>query len=70
MKMLKLKKMFTLKIINLSWSYTLIHLYFKNNAPKAPIPGPLVQPVTSSLVQDIRGRGVRRAGRRYIGKKF
>ena len=67
MKMLKLKKMFTLKIINLSWSYTLIHLYFKNNASKA---GPLVQPVTYSLVKGIRGRGVRRAGRRYIGKKF
>ena len=42
-------------------------VYFKNNAP---IAGPLMQPVTSSVVKGISGRGVSRAGRGYKGKKI
>ena len=36
----------------------------------APSAALLVQPVISSVVKDISGRGVRRAGRRYINKNF
>ena len=36
----------------------------------APSAALLVQPVISSLVKDISGRGVRRAGRGYINKNF
>ena len=36
----------------------------------APSAALLVQPVISSVVKDISGRGVRRAGRGYINKNF
>ena len=36
----------------------------------APLAVSLVQPVISSVVKGISGRGVRRAGRGYIDKKF
>ena len=34
----------------------------------APLVASLVQPVIASVVKDISGRGVRRAGRRYMDK--
>ena len=36
----------------------------------APLVVSSVQPVISSVVKDISGRGVRRAGKEYIGKNF
>ena len=36
----------------------------------APLAASLVQPVISSVVKDISGRGVRRAGRGYIDENF
>ena len=36
----------------------------------APLAALLVQPVISSIVEGISGRGVRRAGREYVNKKF
>ena len=36
----------------------------------APLAALLVQPVISSVVKIISGRGVRRTGRGYIGKTF
>ena len=36
----------------------------------APLAASLVQPVVSSVVKGISGRGVRRAGRGYIDKIF
>ena len=36
----------------------------------APLAAPLVQPVISSVVKGRRGRGIRRAGRGYMNKKF
>ena len=36
----------------------------------APLAASLVQPVISSVVKGIRGRGVRRAKRGYMDKKF
>ena len=36
----------------------------------APLAASLVQPVISSVVKGITGRGVRRAGKGYIDKKF
>ena len=36
----------------------------------APLAVSLVQPVISSVVKDIRGRGVRRAGRGYIDENI
>ena len=36
----------------------------------APLAASLVQPVISSVVKGISGRGVRRAGRGFINKKF
>ena len=36
----------------------------------APLAASLVQPVVSSVVKDISGRGVRRAGRGYMDKNF
>ena len=35
-----------------------------------PLPASLVEPVISSVVKGISGRGVRRAGRRYMVKNF
>ena len=36
----------------------------------APLASLLVQPVISSVVKGIRGKGVRKAGRVYMDKKF
>ena len=36
----------------------------------APLAASLVQPVVSSVVKGISGRGVRRAGRGYMHKNF
>ena len=36
----------------------------------APLATSLVQPVISSVIEGINGRGVRRAGRRYMDKTF
>ena len=36
----------------------------------APLAASLVQPVVSSVVKGISGRGVRRAGRGYMDKNF
>ena len=36
----------------------------------APLAASLVQPIISSVVKGITGRGVRRAGKGYIDKKF
>ena len=36
----------------------------------APLAASLVQPVISSVLKSISGRGVRRAGRRYMEKKI
>ena len=36
----------------------------------APLAASIVQPVISSVVKDISGRGVRRAGRGYMHKNF
>ena len=36
----------------------------------APLAASLVQPVISSVIQGINGRGVRRAGRGYMDQKF
>ena len=36
----------------------------------APLAALLAQPVISSIVEGISGRGVRRAGREYVNKKF
>ena len=36
----------------------------------APLAASLVQPVISSVVKGITGRGVRRAGRRYMNANF
>ena len=36
----------------------------------APLPASLVQPVISSVVKGISGRGVRRAGRKYMVRNF
>ena len=36
----------------------------------APLVASLIQPVISSVVKGISGRGVRRAGRRYINEDF
>ena len=36
----------------------------------APLAASLVQPVISSVVKGTSGRGVRRAGRGYMDKKF
>ena len=41
-----------------------------NPALLAPLAASLVQPVISSVVKGISGRGVRRAGRGYIDKNF
>ena len=35
-----------------------------------PLAASLVQPVITSVVKDISGRGVRRTGREYVGKNF
>ena len=35
-----------------------------------PLAASIVQPVISSVAKGIRGRGVRRAGRGYMNKKF
>ena len=40
------------------------------NAFLAPLAASVVQPLVSSVVKVIAGRGVRRAGRRYMDKKF
>ena len=36
----------------------------------APLAASLVQPVVSSVIKGISGRGVRRAGRGYMDKNF
>ena len=36
----------------------------------APLAASLVQPLIFSVVKGISGRGVRRAGRRYLDKNF
>ena len=36
----------------------------------APLGTSIVQPVISSTVKSISGKGIRRAGREYMGKKF
>ena len=36
----------------------------------APMAASIVQPMSSSVVKGISGRGVRRAGRRYMNKFF
>ena len=36
----------------------------------APLAASILQPVISSVVSDIRGKGVRRGGRRYMNKNF
>ena len=36
----------------------------------APLGASIVQPVISSIVKNISGKGVRRAGRGYMGKNF
>ena len=42
----------------------------KNGALLAPLATSIVQPVIYSEVNNLSGRGVRRAGREYMKKKF